>query len=765
MKKGPAHESEDCAGLLAAAGAEPELNPRAPGVEPMPPWSLEISKLALTGMQAAANGVLIADREAKIVWANPAMEKLTGYSLDELLGQTPHLFYSGVQPGSFYREMWGTILRGEKWHGELVNRRKDGSFYDEDLTITPIRNPTGEITHFIGVKQDITQRKRAEERASLLAQVIENTAELIGVSDREGRITYVNPALCRTLGYSSEEMRGSHFTQFLSPENSPKVMEEIREKALSAEGWRGECLVARQDLSTIPVYFSTGQMKDERGRLLGSYGILQDMTERKKAEESLRRSEELFRQVAENISEVFFASTPEPTRIMYVSPAYERIWGRPRDLLYSKPDAWVEAIVPEDRERAAEIFRTSQRGLPTDMDYRITRPDGSLRWIRNRTFPVHDTTGGFVRVVGFAEDITDRREAEEQLRKAHESLRVTLADAEQRNVETERLTEMLEMIQCCRTVEQAYEIASNQLGALFAPASGALCITSSSRTLVEEVASWGAEPATERAFAPDDCWALRRGKLHKVADASSPVRCQHIARGLGDGTICVPLVAQGETLGLLYLENCEKPVSPPGRDPLEDLSRRAKTVAERLSLALANLQLREVLRLQSVRDPLTGLFNRRYMEETLTRELARAARRKESVAVAFCDLDHFKQFNDTFGHEAGDLALREFGKLIKSHVRVGDLACRYGGEEFVLILPDASAEVARGRAQAIVNEAQSLGFSQSGRTLGGITVSIGVAVYPDQGSTSEELLHAADQALYRAKQEGRNRAVVFGASR
>lgn len=767
MNEKKATRAAACFGSEDSASAHPLEKPTFASSPDGPalPWCAELSQLALAGMEATANGVVITDREAKIVWVNPAMRRLTGYHLEEMVGQTPRLFHSGKQPKSFYHEMWGTILRGEIWRGELVNRRKDGSFYDEELTITPILNANGEITHFIGVKQDITRRKHAEERASLLAQVIENSTQMIGVSDAEGRMTYVNSAVAALLGYSAEEIRGKHFSVFLSPENPHELIEEINARALSASGWRGECLVARRNGAAIPGLLSTGQVKDERGRLVGNYGIFQDMTESKKAEESLRQSEELFRQVAENISEVFFASTPEPARVIYVSPAYERIWGRPRELLYSRPTAWIEAIVPEDRERVAGVFGESQRGVATDMEYRIARPDGSLRWIRNRTFPVHDSQGHFVRVVGLAEDITERQATDDELRRAHEGLNRALADSEQRNVETERLTEMLDMIQCCRSVEQAYEIASDQLGAIFAPAAGALCITSSSRTIVEAVAWWGPEPGTEKVFAPDDCWALRRGKLHKVADVSSPVRCAHIARAKEGGSICVPLVAQGETLGLLYLECCGDPPAVAGTDPLENLGRRARTVAERLSLALANLHLQEVLRLQSIRDPLTGLYNRRYMEETLTRELARAARRSETVAVAFCDLDHFKQFNDTFGHEAGDLALREIGSLLKSQVRVGDIACRFGGEEFLLILPDATAEVARERAESIVGQAQKLGFSQRGRTLGGITVSIGVAVFPDQGASAEELLHAADQALYRAKQEGRDRVVLASSVR
>jgi diguanylate cyclase (GGDEF)-like protein len=387
------------------------------------------------------------------------------------------------------------------------------------------------------------------------------------------------------------------------------------------------------------------------------------------------------------------------------------------------------------------------------MEYRIIRPDGTLRWIWSRSSPVYEPGGRFTRMVGFAEDITDRKKADEELRGIHEKLNQALEEAGRRASESEKLTELVDMIQCCRTIEQAYEIAQEALASIFDPEAGALCITSSSRSIVEVAAAWGEAPGTEKAFGPDDCWALRRGKVHQVADAVSPLRCPHVPGPLPGGYVCVPLVAQGETLGLLYLE-CRHTGS------IRTLSRQAQTVGERLSLALANLQLREVLRHQSVRDPLTGLFNRRYMEETLTRELARAARRHDPVALVLCDLDHFKQFNDIFGHEAGDLVLREIANLLQMQVRAGDIVCRFGGEEFVMILPDATVEVARERAESVVKEVQLLALSHRGRTLGRVTISIGVSVFPEQGSTAEELLHAADQALYRAKREGRDRVIL-----
>ena len=186
----------------------------------------------------------------------------------------------------------------------------------------------------------------------------------------------------------------------------------------------------------------------------------------------------------------------------------------------------------------------------------------------------------------------------------------------------------------------------------------------------------------------------------------------------------------------------------------------AQTVAEQLGLAMGNLKLREMLRNQSIRDPLTGLFNRRYMEETLERELRRAERGQRPLCVAMLDLDHFKEFNDTFGHEAGDMMLSELGRLLRTTVRSGDVACRYGGEEFFLIMPELPADLAEQRFEAIRQAVKRLYITHRGQSIPAVTVSAGIATFPEHGAAAAELVRIADAALYRAKAEGRDRLVM-----
>jgi diguanylate cyclase (GGDEF)-like protein len=220
----------------------------------------------------------------------------------------------------------------------------------------------------------------------------------------------------------------------------------------------------------------------------------------------------------------------------------------------------------------------------------------------------------------------------------------------------------------------------------------------------------------------------------------------------------MPMMAHGEALGVLYIAQSRAGGFTEAKQQV------ARTVAEQISLALANLQLQETLRTQSIRDPLTGLFNRRYMEASLEREMHRSLRRSHPLSIIMLDIDHFKRFNDTFGHDAGDALLSEFGRFLATQVRGEDIACRYGGEEFMLILPDASVEVAAQRAERLREAARQINVQHRRQTLEAITISIGVASVPNHAADGEELMRAADTALYAAKRQGRDRVVVANAT-
>jgi diguanylate cyclase (GGDEF)-like protein len=310
------------------------------------------------------------------------------------------------------------------------------------------------------------------------------------------------------------------------------------------------------------------------------------------------------------------------------------------------------------------------------------------------------------------------------------------------------LSEMSELLQACFTFREIDQVVAQHVSQLFQGVPGKLYAYGASRNGMEELVSWNGTSSSAFLFGPEECWGLRRGRL--FASSSGGLSCKH--HHATGAALCVPMLAQGETVGLLYLEG-DAPTFTRRQEQL------AQTVAETVALAMVNLRLRETLRQQSIRDPLTGLFNRRYLEETFERELRRAERKGEGIGVIMLDVDRFKTFNDTHGHEAGDALLKALGGVLKDSVRAEDVACRYGGEEFALLLTGVTPQQAYERAEQVREAVATLRVMNQGQVLDGVSASMGVSTFPQHGRDLAGLVRAADLALYRAKREGRNRVI------
>ena len=360
-------------------------------------------------------------------------------------------------------------------------------------------------------------------------------------------------------------------------------------------------------------------------------------------------------------------------------------------------------------------------------------------------------------------EITERKEAEEALRQSNLKLTDWVNELEHRTRQITSLSEMTALLQACHSVEETFTVATQFLKELFAADSGSLCLLNDSMQLLETVGSWGPHTATVSEFQPGMCWALRRLQPHMMGDLSSTLICQHLRPSQSPNYFCVPLIGQGKALGLLVFQTGLKELSPePGirRNLMLAKQRLGEAVANHIALALANLSLRERLRNESIRDPLTDLFNRRYLDEALPRELRRARRDQNPLSIIVIDVDYFKEFNDKFGHEAGDKMLQALARHLNSRTRGHDIACRYGGDEFLLALPGASLEVAGQRAERIREETKNLVFLPDIPSLASIRLSLGVSSFPEHGSTAGALIRAADLALYRAKAQGRDQVVL-----
>ena len=343
-----------------------------------------------------------------------------------------------------------------------------------------------------------------------------------------------------------------------------------------------------------------------------------------------------------------------------------------------------------------------------------------------------------------------------RLRDSRDALELRNAQLAARHGEIVALGEMTNSLQACLNVDEAAGVGKRFCAAAFPDDCGAIYVFQASRNHLEAIATWGAGQPLQ-SFPPDDCWALRRGQTHKMMDAARDARCAHVhsdAR-VAAGYFCVPMSAQGSVLGVVHLE-----LGPGHVDGQGDRLRLLSVLADQLALALANLKLRDSLRDQSIRDYLTGLYNRRFLEESLERDLARAKRTRQPLAVLMLDVDHFKRFNDQFGHEAGDMVLSALGKTIKESCRRNDLPCRFGGEEFTVVLSDAAGDAALQWAERLLAKVRELEVNTVTQSVGRITLSAGVACYPEHGDDMETLLRAADAALYQAKHSGRDRVVA-----
>jgi diguanylate cyclase (GGDEF)-like protein len=351
--------------------------------------------------------------------------------------------------------------------------------------------------------------------------------------------------------------------------------------------------------------------------------------------------------------------------------------------------------------------------------------------------------------------LRERVQAADQARLLAETQAEQARQSQARSQRLAVTAQMLQTMDSLTRTDELHAVLPAYLPRLLPGSSGAVYLYRNSRDFLQRTAIWGSAEHHPDLVSPDECWGLRFGHAH-AASGSDDMHCEHWADAaptLERTDLCVPMISQGEVLGLLVAS------IPAGPHSVLDLA-AANTISEQLALGTSNINLREVLRRQSTVDELTGLYNRRYLSETLRRELFRAERKRAALAVVMIDLDHFKHMNDTFGHEAGDAVLRAVGQCLRDGVRRSDIPCRYGGEELVLILPECDAAAAIRCAEGFRAAIEALELRQGDVLLPRVTASFGIAMWPANGEDATELLLSADRALYAAKNGGRNRVCM-----
>ena len=326
-----------------------------------------------------------------------------------------------------------------------------------------------------------------------------------------------------------------------------------------------------------------------------------------------------------------------------------------------------------------------------------------------------------------------------------------------RTGEIRNLQRIITQLTVCRSLSEVAEVITLGAAKLLPHHTGALALFRSSKDQLEIAAVWQGEWQGEPCYKPDQCWALRTGQPYEGCPAQGNISCAHATLGQ-DNMRCIPIVAQGEIYGVFHFSCMEnRPWYPEERQ-------LAAAIAEHASLTMASLDLRESLRQQAIRDPLTGLYNRRYLLELLNHEISRASRRKKTLGVLMIDIDHFKQFNDDHGHDIGDFILSEFGNILRNTIRKEDTSCRYGGEEFTILLPDMDAEGVVMVAEKIRTAVRKHDYLRNNIMYGPITISLGCALYPEHAAIPDGILKCADRALYRSKETGRDKVMMFEGS-
>jgi diguanylate cyclase (GGDEF)-like protein len=591
----------------------------------------------------------------------------------------------------------------------------------------------------------------------------EQLTELVTLVDRKIALSREIIALRRTGGFAPA-------ADMVANDQGKETMDEIRRVVAAMRGRERELLAERsalaEDAALVADRVFVGGAVVSALIIAGVFLFLwREARARTNGERELRRHAAISDGILTSMADGVIVADLDG-RIILLNPTAERLLGRnvenTRDGIERSRLVVYRADGTTPYEQDEIPVARAIRGESIDGVECVAHLPGRADpiWFSVSARPLKASDGSRLGGVSVFRDVTEAKRAALALEERNESLHDSVAELERRNDEISLLGELSGLLQACVSEEEASSIIARSLARLFPDSCGAVYALNPSRDLVFASALWGELALAEQTFAPDACWALRRGRVHALDSRRLGLRCGHVAADV-KSSICLPLMAQGEALGVLHVRGSCFADRGSATDPAP---RMLHAVADEVGLALANLRLRDSLRQQSIRDPLTNLFNRRYMEESLERELQRAARKGATIGVLMIDVDHFKGFNDSYGHDAGDALLCELGATFKSSIRGEDLACRYGGEEFVVILPDTALDEAVRRAELLRTKAKGLVVHHQDRSLRTVTVSIGAAVFPEHGGDGKTVLLAADRALYVAKSEGRDRVVIASGS-
>ncbi|MBN3896223.1 MAG: diguanylate cyclase [Nostoc sp.] len=424
------------------------------------------------------------------------------------------------------------------------------------------------------------------------------------------------------------------------------------------------------------------------------------------------------------------------------------------------PQEWLGKTDSEflpDSEEGRRIMENDQvvlktlRPLKLIEEAKIPGNDQPSYWLSFK-FPFSDYATGACRVGGISIDITESIEAQRSLTNLNRQLEEKTLKLEAKKQELIYLSDMADMLYSCESEDEVYQVVALTCPKLFSNMSGSIYIIANSKNYVEIKSLWGGERSSKEIFSQSECWALRRGKLNLLSPRNSGLMCSHLIQPVNGTHLCVPLFGQGEVVGILHIYAPEE-ISPEDQQITE-------IIARTLAFALNNISIKQRLAYDNLRDGMTQLFNQNYLQTITEQRLAEAERLGQPLSVIFLDIDNFKSYNSRYGHLTANIVLQGLAKLLLKSIRSFDIACRWGGEEFVIVMPNMTLETLRKRVEQLRVDIEQMQLKDGDQILESITASFGIAV-SEPGITVKDFLNRADQAMLEAKRTGKNRVMEY----